>query len=1672
MKRASPERVFLPTLAVLLGLLAFATGRGGCRRPAADASPEPASPLAAEAAPGRPLPPLRMAGEARRAEAEALGAPAAHERPTPRGWPRVVRFGGPVRTETAAELRAAGAAVAGYVPDDAIVAEIPDAALPAVRAIRGVVAVEEFRPAWKISPRLLERARAEPERPVGILVQTFAPEDEGRAAARLAALGATDLRPSRRAAPDARSHSRRGIVAATLPAGTVPALAAEPTVCWMEESFPKRLCNDVARGAANLAAEALQTLGLDGAGQIAAVMDTGLDSGDPGTLHPDVRGRVIKAFAYGRPDDWSDLHGHGTHVTGSLLGSGALSDGRYRGLAPAATLVMQSAAKDSTLALAIDDDLNPQLGDAYDAGARVHSDSWGGGYFGDYDIAAQTADEFVWDHPDLLMVAAAGNDGVDANRDGVIDALSVSSPSTAKNVLAVGASESGRAPGSGGYSSRTWKQVWRSDYPADPIASDLVSTPPAGNPPGLAAFSSRGPCSDGRVKPDVVAPGTDVVSIRSRRGSSVGWGVLGSNTNYTFSGGTSMSVPLAAGAAVLVRQWVQRRFALESPSAAALKAALCGGARSLAPGQYGTDAYREIPEVRPNNAEGHGLVDLAATLLPGGGSVAALHDGGAAEALATGGEARYAFEVDEPGLPLAVVLAYSDAPAFLGTGKALVNDLDLLLVAPGGETNAAPDRLNNVERIDLASAPTGRWEVVVSAHAVPIGPQPWTLYLRGAVRTDPAIAHEPLPDQPASAASYPVEATIRAEGRWDPATARLHWRVDGGAEQSAPMTAVDADDPLYPATTFRADLPAAPLGSTVEYRIAAGNAAAAPAAGAWWSFRVRPDATLSIAGDPATAGSSDPAYGTWSYASGVVVRVAAPAAIPDAADPDGLRTACLGWRGTGSAPAAGATNETAFAIAEDSTLVWRWQEQAALRVATAPAALAPERVLWTPLGAATSVVASASLADADGARLDFAGWTLDGARWPDASSPAPLAAGPIAMDAPRTLVARYLPAELDTDGDGLPDWFEERFFPAGGAGRDDDPDGDGWENAVEAADRTDPLDPGSEPEPPSVEVEPVPSPWTRLLPVHIRAAVADGGGIASARLHLRRNGRAERTYEMADEGGGVWGADTPATAADRDVFTYAVSALDAAGLESRTTNCTFEVRWPGLVQSGPAAILASATTNVLFSFANTGSIPLELSFALAPVGFADDMEGGPGGWTAASGTDRESLWHLGSVDFHSPSSAWSNARFDVSPAYRCGADDALAAPPVRVWPADGPGGEAPRLSLRHLADFEFDRIGADGTVFMWDAGVLETAAGDGDWTPLVPDGGYPAVRSDSPAALPAGTPCLANTDGWEPLAADLSALVPDAAAAADPLRFRFRFVSDLYSVCTGWRIDDVEIAPRTRSAAWASISTDAFSLAPGESAVFTLSADPATLGPMESDRLLLDIRQNDPRHPAVQTVPVAVANPARRLVVTSEGPGRATPAGETLYPGPVVATLGFVPDEGALLFDALLDGAPLPGAPIGAVAPAQAELPLDGNRAVHAVFLPRPPADAVPDAAWFAERGLTNRPAEVEALLDPDRDGLLTWQEARLGSDPLDAADAPLRVSILPPAPGETAWRLAWLAYTNLAGSYEILGATNLLETFEPLLPEPLPPSPPEMSAPLPSSDAPAAFYLLRYTRP
>src|SRR5690606_28622322 len=140
-----------------------------------------------------------------------------------------------------------------------------------------------------------------------------------------------------------------------------------------------------------------------------------------------------------------------------------------------------------------------------------------------------------WDHPDMLILFAAGNDGADRNRDGRIDPGSVSPPATAKNSLSVGASENYELRG--GIQEKIGKLNPR-NWGVEPIASDTVSN----NPNGLVAFSARGPTTDGRIKPDVVAPGSNILSNCSKVPESGElWGRY--NDKHCFSGGTSMSTP-------------------------------------------------------------------------------------------------------------------------------------------------------------------------------------------------------------------------------------------------------------------------------------------------------------------------------------------------------------------------------------------------------------------------------------------------------------------------------------------------------------------------------------------------------------------------------------------------------------------------------------------------------------------------------------------------------------------------------------------------------------------------------------------------------------------------------------------------------------------------------------------------------------------------------------------------------------------------------------------------------------------------------------------------------------------------------------------------------------------------------------------------------------------------
>jgi hypothetical protein len=330
---------------------------------------------------------------------------------------------------------------------------------------------------------------------------------------------------------------------------------------------------------------------------------------------------------------------------------------------------------------------------------------------------------FAWNHKDMTILVAAGNEGIDADSDGVVDEDSIGSPATAKNCITVGATENYRL--SGGAQS-AYGTYWPTDYPAEPINSDKMSN----NSSGMVAFSSRGPCNDGRIKPDVCAPGTNVISCRSHvPGAGTLWGVY--DANYVYSGGTSMSTPLTAGSAALVREYYRTRRS-HTPAAALIKATLINGAAEIYPGQYGTGSFLEIPNLRPNNVEGWGRVDLANSIMPSGLRRLMFED--YTTGLSTGGSQVYNYAVTGSTSQFRVTLVWTDYQASTSAPTALVNDLDLVVTLPGGSTrrgNGVIDRLNNVEGVDIDSPAAGSYTVTVSAFNIPNGPQPFALVVSG-----------------------------------------------------------------------------------------------------------------------------------------------------------------------------------------------------------------------------------------------------------------------------------------------------------------------------------------------------------------------------------------------------------------------------------------------------------------------------------------------------------------------------------------------------------------------------------------------------------------------------------------------------------------------------------------------------------------------------------------------------------------------------------------------------------------------------------------------------------------------------------------------------------------------------------------------------------------------------
>jgi hypothetical protein len=474
-------------------------------------------------------------------------------------------------------------------------------------------------------------------------------------------------------------------------------------------------------------------LALDGQGEFVAVADTGVDA-----AHAVFKGRIHDQQAWGRlsrpgrpggpavAERTDDPRGHGTHVCGSVLG-----DGTYKtptgntvvcGTAPKAKLVIQSILDDNGGLGGIPPDLNELFRRAYGKNARVHNDSWGftqrGMPYGEW--GAQI-DKFVSEHPDMVICWAAGNEAVDLDRNGVVDMKSIGSHAAAKNCLTIGASESFRPEGAlryGQFPDEDGNIVFQ----AAPIRTDET----ANDSHGMAAFSNRGPSQKGRIKPDVVAPGTCILSARSSIApQSQGW-ARSTDPAWMYDGGTSMACPLVAGGCALLRQALRSQLSdadqqKQLPTAALIKALIINGAVELK-GQYvPTEAGPS-----PNFSSGWGRVHLkrSADMATYAKATEAIgcHDG---EALTDDNDVyKRSVVIQGSGKTLKVTLVWSDRP-----GGLLQNDLALSVTANGTTKRGNPtiNRNNNVEQVLWTNVPSGTVQVHVQVVRLTVGTQPFAL---------------------------------------------------------------------------------------------------------------------------------------------------------------------------------------------------------------------------------------------------------------------------------------------------------------------------------------------------------------------------------------------------------------------------------------------------------------------------------------------------------------------------------------------------------------------------------------------------------------------------------------------------------------------------------------------------------------------------------------------------------------------------------------------------------------------------------------------------------------------------------------------------------------------------------------------------------------------------------
>jgi subtilisin-like proprotein convertase family protein len=400
-------------------------------------------------------------------------------------------------------LQNAGAEIVSYVPNNAYLVRMSAGQAANLRGNSRVQSVLVYEPYYKLEPSLLKSAVEQTplaENPT--LKLTLFPGNEEVTKNKLRDLKVEILSEER--SPFGQ------LLTVAAPADALVQIAVNSGVEGIQKSYSRTVANDLSRTTLRVSPDTTNTdnnyLGLTGSNVLINLNDTGVDQG-----HPDLTNRVFADST----NLFSDTVGHGTHVAGIIAGSGVMSstisnvppgsvkDANFRGMASGALLYALSLDYSDTY-------LQEQVAKT---NALISNNSWGYAQAFEYNIEAASYDAAVRDAlpgktgaQPVLFVFSAGNSGNGSSGGLSGDPDSILSPGTAKNVITVGALEQLRNITNDVYfdgETNTWFQK-----PTD--SKDQV-----------ASFSSRGNVGIGlegdygRFKPDVVAPGTFVISTRS-----------------------------------------------------------------------------------------------------------------------------------------------------------------------------------------------------------------------------------------------------------------------------------------------------------------------------------------------------------------------------------------------------------------------------------------------------------------------------------------------------------------------------------------------------------------------------------------------------------------------------------------------------------------------------------------------------------------------------------------------------------------------------------------------------------------------------------------------------------------------------------------------------------------------------------------------------------------------------------------------------------------------------------------------------------------------------------------------------------------------------------------------------------------------------------------------------